>query len=74
MSIGKPPGSAVVELAGNVRPLDPEAAVFQAMLDGWARQQQARFLRESSTIVPRLALVRRLAEFSGLYPWQWTPG
>lgn len=46
--------------------------MFDAMVQGWARQQQARFLRES-TIGPRLRLVRRFADFSGLYPWQWTP-
>ncbi|ALG14551.1 integrase [Kibdelosporangium phytohabitans] len=59
-------------LAGNVVHLDPERAVFDAMLDGWARQQAARFLR-ASTVEPRLRLVRRMAEFTGLYPWQWTP-
>ncbi|MFD9503417.1 hypothetical protein [Streptomyces sp. NPDC060035] len=53
--------------------MDPEAAVFQAMLDGWGRQQRARFLQESGTIAPRLALVRRLADCANLYPWQWTP-
>lgn len=26
-----------------------------------------------TTIGPRLRTIRRLAEFSGLYPWQWTP-
>jgi site-specific recombinase XerD len=65
-------GSARMELAGNVLHLDPPAAVFEAMLAGWSRQQRARFLRER-TIEPRVALVRRMAEFSGLYPWQWTP-
>lgn len=73
MSIGKSPEPAISELAGNVRPLDPEAAVFRAMLEGWARQQRARFLQESGTITPRLALIRRMAEFTGLYPWHWTP-
>jgi integrase/recombinase XerC len=68
------PGSARLVLAGdNVVPLDPAPAVFEAMLEGWARQQRSRFLRERSTIGPRLRLIRRFAEFSGLYPWQWTP-
>jgi integrase/recombinase XerC len=52
--------------------LDPAPAVFDAMLEGWARQQTAQLLRPE-TINPRLRLVRRLEEFSGLYPWQWTP-
>lgn len=59
-------------LADNVVHLDPAPAVFEAMLVGWGNQQRARFLREK-TIEPRLRLVRRLMEFSGLYPWQWTP-
>lgn len=46
--------------------------MFNAMLEGWARQQAAQFLR-SETIRPRLRLVRRMEEFTGLYPWQWTP-
>jgi site-specific recombinase XerD len=63
----------VLELAGNVALLDPAPVVFEAMLAGWARQQRSRFLREAATITPRLALVRRFAGFTGLYPWQWGP-
>ena len=66
-------GAAHLVLDPGVLHLRPEEAAFEAMLAGWERQQQARFLR-GSTIVPRLALVRRFADFSGLYPWQWTPG
>lgn len=53
--------------------LDPAPAVFAAMLEGWATQQQARFLKADGTIKPRLDLVRRLARFSNQYPWQWEP-
>jgi integrase/recombinase XerC len=56
-----------------VIPLDPQQAVFEAMLSGRARQQSARFLKQDATIGPRLALVRRLVSFSGLYPSQGTP-
>ncbi|MDX3671962.1 tyrosine-type recombinase/integrase [Streptomyces europaeiscabiei] len=42
------------------------------MLEGWARQQSARFLR-SATIDPRIRLLERFEEFSGQYPWQWSP-
>lgn len=66
------PGSAHLMLAGNVIHLDPAPAVFEAMLDGWRRQQSARLLR-SSTIDQRLRLIRRLEVFTGQYPWQWTP-
>lgn len=66
------PGSARLVLAGNVIHLDLAASVFDAMLEGWARQQSARFLQQA-TIGPRLRLIERLGEFTGLYPWQWSP-
>jgi integrase/recombinase XerD len=53
--------------------LDPAQAVFEAMLEGWKRQQQTRFLKWESTIKPRLSLVRRFAAFTGQYPWEWEP-
>lgn len=66
-------GSASLELADGVAYLDAEGAVLEAMLEGWARQQRARFLNEEGTIKPRLAMVRRLVNFTNLYPWQWQP-
>jgi integrase/recombinase XerD len=66
------PGAAHLVLVDGVAYLDQETAVFTAMLEGWARQQRTRGLA-ADTIRGRAALVRRLYEFSGLYPWQWTP-
>lgn len=43
------------------------------MLAGWERQQRTRFLKDDGTIRPRLTLVRRMAEFTNAYPWQWDP-
>jgi site-specific recombinase XerD len=72
---GQPlPGVVSSVLSRRVRHLDPGPAVFESMLEGWARQQQARFLRAEATIKPRLQVVRRFARFSNQYPWQWTPG
>jgi integrase len=65
------PGAAHLMLVDDVAYLDQETAVFTAMLDGWARQQRTRGLA-ADTVRFRLALARRLSEFSGLYPWQWT--
>jgi Phage integrase, N-terminal SAM-like domain len=65
-------GAAHLMLAPGVRHLDEETAVFQAMLEGWKRQQDSRYLRER-TIGARLRTVRRFAEFTGQYPWQWGP-
>jgi integrase/recombinase XerD len=68
------PGAASSVLVAGVRHLDPAPAVFEAMLDGWSRQQRSRFLRADATIKPRVEIVRRFARFSNQYPWQWTPG
>ncbi len=66
-------GAAHLVLADGVVHLDPAPAVFEAMLEGWTRQQRTRFLKWESTIKPRLSLVRRFAAFTGQYPWEWEP-
>jgi len=66
-------GAAHLVLAQGVVHLDPATAVFEGMLEGWARQQRTRFLKWDSTIKPRMSLVRRLARFSNQYPWEWQP-
>ena len=63
------PGSATLLLVPGMAHLDPQRAVFEAMLDGWALQQRSRNLK-GKTIAPRLALIQRLAVFSNQYPWQ----
>jgi len=67
------PGAAHLELLDGVVHLDPQPALLEAMLAGWRRQQQSRFLNEEATIRPRIALVRRFVEFTNAYPWQWGP-
>jgi hypothetical protein len=42
-------GAAHLVLADGVAYLDPQTAVFEAMLESWDRQQRSRFLRESTT-------------------------
>ncbi len=66
-------GSAALVLVGGAIPLRPEPALFEAMLEGWARQQFSRRL-SGSLIGGRERVVRRFAEFTGAWPWQWTPG
>ena len=58
------PGAARLELVDGGIHLDPKPALFDAMLAGWVRQQQPRFLKQEGTIKPRVTLVRRLAEFT----------
>src|SRR3954451_18756876 len=65
------PGAAHLVLAENVAFLDPAPAVFDGMLEGWARQQRVRFLK-ADTITRRDELVRRIAKFTNQYPWEWT--
>lgn len=66
------PGSAGLSLVTGVAHLNEPAAVFEAMLTGWMRQQLSRGLLEV-TVGPRLKLVRRFQGFAESYPWEWTP-
>ena len=67
------PGSAVSMLAAGVRFLDEPAAVFDAMVEGWERQQASRRLRPT-TVSARSQVVRRFQAFTDEYPWAWGPG
>jgi site-specific recombinase XerD len=53
-----------------VRPLCAEDAVFSAMLEGWARQQRSRLLREA-TIGSGVRLVERVRAGAERWPWEW---
>ena len=65
-------GSAALSLVTSATPLRPESALFEAMLAGWARQQRSRRLGES-IIGSRERTMRRFAEFTGGWPWDWSP-
>ena len=64
-------GLALVTTDGDA-PFSPGPALFEEMLDGWRRQQQARRLTGPFT-EGRIRLVRRFREFTGAWPWEWTP-
>lgn len=66
------PGAASAVLASGVRFLQPEEAVLDAMLTGWAAQQRSRLL-SAQTIEQRALHVRRFVAFTNDYPWKWTP-
>ena len=70
----KVPGSAGLVLVDGVIHLDEEAAVFEGMLTGWARQQKSRLLGDDDDQYARLSLLRRFNEFAESYPWAWGPG
>ena len=69
--VGKVAGSAALVLVDGATPLRPEPALFEAMLEGWERQQRSRRLSES-LIAGRGRLVRRFQVFTGAWPWDWT--
>lgn len=64
--------SAGMVLAPGVAYLQPEEAVLDAMLRGWAIQQTSRLLSPVS-IEKRELTVRRFVAFTNEYPWQWDP-
>jgi integrase len=63
-------GAAHLVMVPGVAHLNPQTAVFEAMLEGWALQQRTRFLKPA-TIMSRLRLARRVADFANEYPWHW---
>jgi integrase/recombinase XerC len=68
---GRRGGLALVSAEGDV-PVSPGQALFEEMLAGWRRQQQARRL-SGPLIEGRERVVRRFAAFTGCWPWQWSP-
>jgi len=70
---GEAAGSAALTLVTEATPLRPGPALFEAMLEGWRRQQAARRLT-GPLIDGRERLIRRFGAFTGGFPWQWTPG
>lgn len=69
--VGEFPGSARLMLVPGVAHLNERAAVFEAMVAGWARQQLSRQLGQS-TLQDRERLIRRFQDFTERYPWEWT--
>lgn len=64
--------SAKLLLLSGVTLLHPQDAVFEAMLEGWARQQRGGRRLQARTVAERANVVRRFAQFADAYPWQWT--
>jgi len=62
--------TAALMLVDGATPLRAEPALFEAMLEGWRRQQVSRRLG-SSIIDRRERVVRRFAAFTQGWPWRW---
>ncbi|RJT91651.1 site-specific integrase [Cryobacterium melibiosiphilum] len=54
-----------------VTAIDPERSMFDAMLDGWERQQFSRGL-SAGTVEHNTGFIRRFELALGEYPWHWT--
>ncbi|MFB7938010.1 tyrosine-type recombinase/integrase [Streptomyces sp. NPDC056049] len=65
-------GSARLVLLNGVTLLHPEDAVFEAMLEGWTRQQRGGRRLRPKTISDRLRVVRQFNDFAQAYPWKWS--
>jgi hypothetical protein len=66
-------GSAALVLVEGVVPLRPEPALFEAMLEGWRRQQAARRL-STGVVDGRERVMRRFREFAGVSASSATAG
>ena len=64
--------SARLVLLQGVSLLHPEDAVFEAMLEGWGRQQRGGRRLQPDTISDRQSAVRRFTAYTNAYPWQWS--
>ncbi|WP_232837834.1 hypothetical protein [Streptomyces atratus] len=64
--------SAQLVLLQGVSLLYPEDAVFEAMIEGWGRQQRGGRRLQPDTISDRQSAVRRFAEYTNAFPWQWS--
>ncbi len=65
-------GSAALCLVEGLLHLDEHRAVLDAMVEGWVTQMTSRGLK-ATTIASGRWQVRRFAEFTNEYPWQWSP-
>ncbi|MGR6917969.1 phage integrase N-terminal SAM-like domain-containing protein [[Actinomadura] parvosata] len=60
------------EMADGVTSPRSAEAVFEAMLEGWARHQRTTQRCRTPTIGLREDVVRRFVRFTGAYPWHWS--
>lgn len=72
MTMGKPAGSAALVLVRAATPLRPEPVLFEAMLEGWRNQHQARRLSRG-VIEDRERIIRRFRDSTASWPWEWQP-
>ncbi len=63
-------GAAHMVVLDGVALLQPDAQVFECMLDGWRQQQLSRNLG-FATVETRAQTVRRFQAHTNAYPWQW---
>jgi site-specific recombinase XerD len=67
-----PFGSSSLHLVAGVAFVHEDAAVFDAMLQGWSAQQLGGRGLQSRTVYQRLRAVQRFQGHTNVYPWHWT--
>ncbi|WP_329460799.1 tyrosine-type recombinase/integrase [Streptomyces sp. NBC_01497] len=65
-------GSARGVLASGVSLLRPQDVVFEAILEGWGRQQRGGRGLQAATVAGRVAAVRHFGVWTNGFPWQWS--
>lgn len=69
-----PFGAVDLHLVSGVALLREDAAVFEAMLDGWSAQQLGGRNLQEYTVSQRTQAVRRFQAHVNTYPWEWSAG
>ena len=67
-----PFGAVELHLASGVALLREDAAVFEAMLEGWSAQQLGGRNLQEYTVSQRVHAVRRFQGHLNAYPWEWS--
>ncbi|WP_426624822.1 tyrosine-type recombinase/integrase [Leifsonia sp. McL0607] len=67
-----PHGASALHLVDGVAFLREDAAVFEAMLEGWTAQQVGGRRLQRETAADRLRIVRRFQEHAQSWPWEWS--
>ncbi|OHT78145.1 integrase [Mycobacteroides chelonae] len=52
--------------------MHPEDAVFEAMLQGWEKQQLGGRLKQPKSVNAQIGIVRRFMKYTNEYPWNWS--
>lgn len=67
-----PFGTSSLHIAAGVAFLNEDAAMFEAMLEGWSAQQIGGRRLQPRSVHQHQLIVRRFQRHANCYPWNWT--